>query len=287
MTLYIESVILDNFFATLTISDVSYRALSMRRSKKRMTIASLAGTVVAVLYPLLKIHAIWLLLIKIALFISLSMILFKKKGKLMPSAFVFLALTFAFGGVLFAVGLTVFGDVERALRLPISNLPAGILAAGVWGAYLLTKRVCRRIKRTRGIARLTYRYQIEALGNAVSGLAFLDTGNRLYDKNSDMPVIVLSQAPSLKILGDKGLSSLARGTEKEISSSAHYLPFIGAGNKTSRLLIINPEAVRLYSGQTEHIIKGVVLGLMLTSLSAGAEYDALLPPHVVTELNEP
>ena len=275
---------MDNFFATLFISDVSYRALSVARSKKRMLSAAGVGTAAAVLYPFLRIHAAGLFIIKITLFIVLSLILFYKKGRIVSSAAVFLALTFAFGGLLFAFGLSVHGTVDRALRLPVSSLPAGLVAAGVWSAYLLCKSVARKCKRTRGLSGLMCRFEIHALGKTVFGTAFLDTGNRLYDGKSDLPVMVLGACASLTILGDKGFLALLKEQTDAIASSAHYIAYNGAGEKNNRILVIKPDIVRLYKGQTEHIVKDVMLGLLLARFSNAAEYDALLHPAITGDL---
>ncbi|MCL2796529.1 MAG: sigma-E processing peptidase SpoIIGA [Firmicutes bacterium] len=291
MTVYIESVILDNFFATLLISDVSIRALSISRSKLtkfRMLLAACVGTAVALIYPLLKIHAALLFAVKFALFAVLALILFCKKGRkagrVVSSSAVFLALTFAFGGVLFAIGFSVFGDAGKALRLPVTNLPVGLVAAGGWGAYLLSRKVARKLKRSRDLSQLLFRYEISVAGKTVTGTAFLDTGNRLYDAKTDLPVIVLGAPASLSILGDEGLSALLWDKEREVFPGARHIAFSGAGGKKSRLLILKPDAVRFYEGQAEHIIQDAVLGLSLGSFSDAAEYDVLLHPALVGSL---
>jgi len=283
MTVYIESVILDNFFATWLISDVSYRALSLARSRLRILSASAAGTASAVLYPFLKIHPVFLITIKMALFTALSFILFYKKTRRPVSASaVFLALTFTFGGLLLALGLGVYGDVEKALRLPVTNLPIGLILAGGWGAYLLSRKAARKLKRVRDVSCRIYDCTIEALGKTVSTAAFLDTGNRLYDEKTDLPVMVLGARASLQILDDEKLSAILRGKEREICDTARYIKYKGVGDgKKSRLLLIKPDAVRFYTGQADHTIKDVMLGLSFARFSDAAEYDVLLHPALM------
>ena len=197
MSIYIESVILDNFFVTMLIAHLSYRALSLTRSYIRIIAASLLGTAVAVLYPLLKIHAAFLFVIKVGLFVLLTLILFYKKSRMISSATVFLAITFTFGGLLFALGLAFYGNIEKALRLPVTNIPVGLILAGGWAAYMISNKAVRKLKRVRDTRRHVSRVEIDILGKTVSGSAFLDTGNRLYDDKSDLPVIVLGDRKSV------------------------------------------------------------------------------------------
>jgi stage II sporulation protein GA (sporulation sigma-E factor processing peptidase) len=277
MSVYIESVILDNFFVTLLISLLSYRALSIRRSRRRHFFAALTGTAVAVAYPLLDLHAAFLVLIKLALAAVLVLILFYKKAKMFPAACVFLGLTFAFGGALFAIGYAFYGDVHAALTLPVTFLPTGLIIAAALVLYLIYKKIVRKLKRVRDAKTYLVRAEIDALGKTVSGVAFLDTGNRLYDPKTDLPVVVLGAEPSLQILGDSGLCAMLRGQIGEISPSARYME-IGGVAGSGRLLLLKPDALRFYIGQVKHTIVDVELGLSLKKLSDAAGYDMLLHP---------
>ncbi|MCL2061941.1 MAG: sigma-E processing peptidase SpoIIGA [Firmicutes bacterium] len=281
MTLYIESVIVDNFFITLLVALLSFRALSVSPSRVRIVCASLLGTAAALCYPLLSMHAAWLFLLKAVLAVGLCLILFYKKCKVLPAAGIFCALTFTFGGALFALGLIFYGDVAAALSRPVTNLPVGILIASGLLIYFFVKKITLKYKRVRDIKEYAADIQID-MGNATfTARAFLDTGNRLYDPETLLPVIVAGSRISLQILGDKGLGALLRGNLTEISPSARYISYTSANGSKSKLLIVQPKQVRFCLGADKHIIKDVALGLALHKFTDAVEYDVLLHPALL------
>ena len=282
MVVYIEAVILDNFFITWLLASGTYRALSLVYSRLRIISAAFLGTLVAVMYPLLPIHFGFLLGLRVGLLLLLSTILFYKKAKMVPSALIFLMFTFTFGGALFAIGLAVHGSVEAALTLPVSNLPPGLIIFGGFLIYMLLKRIMRRLRRVHYAKEYTGKVEIDIFNKTFSGSGFLDTGNMLYESKSDLPVVVLSTKMSLQILGDKGLSALLREQIQEISSIARYLHYTGVDGKKNKMLILKPEGLRFYHGQDTHKLEGAVLGLALSQYGKFAQqYDVILHPAVV------
>lgn len=281
---FIEFVIIDNFVITLLIADTTYRVLSMQRSILRMLIAAAIGTVGAVFFPFLNLSAILILPIRATLLVVLSLILFLKKGKMFFGGLIFLLLTFLFGGALFGLGLMIHGDVETALRVPVTNIPAGVIVGVVWLLYIITKKVLRKLKRVADAKDSISTVEIDILGKNIKCRAFMDTGNRLYDTKSDLPVIVLSKKASLQVLGDEGLFAFLRGDYKKICSESRLISYSGATGKTANLLILKPKEVRFFLGQTSHIYNDVLVGLSMTTFQDSVEYDVLLHPALVRTL---
>jgi sigma-E processing peptidase SpoIIGA len=188
--------------------------------------------------------------------------------------------TFSFGGALFALGLIFHGDVTKALTTPVVNLPVGFIIAGGYLIFIIAKAASLKLKRVRDVKVNIARAEIDIFGRTVSGSAFLDTGNRLYDSDTGLPVIVLSCRASLAVLGDGGLSALLRDKIKEISPFARYISYKGAGGQKSRVLLLKPDALRFYTGQDPHTIKDVVIGLSMSGFSDAVSYDMILHPAV-------
>jgi len=243
--------------------------------------AAVLGTIVAVFLPFVPMGAGFLLLIRIGLFVALVAVLFYKKAKLLLASGVFLCATFVFGGALFAVGLMAHGSITDALSLPVSNFPPGIMIAGGLLVYFLYKKVIARLKRVRDASDYMSEVEIDIFSSTFKGKAFLDTGNRLYDKGSDLPVVVLSAAMSLRILGEAGFEAVLRGNIKEVCKAARYIEYGGADGKKSKLLVLKPDALRFYIGQDLHTIKDVMIGLAFTQFQDAIAYDAILHPAIM------
>ncbi|MCL2847271.1 MAG: sigma-E processing peptidase SpoIIGA [Firmicutes bacterium] len=265
MVVYIEVVIIDNFFITLLISILSYRALSVKISYYRAFLASIIGTAVAVIFPFLNWHFGFLLSLRIALLLSLTFILFFKKAKLLSSSLIFLAVSFIFGGALFAVGLNIHGSVENALTLPVSNIPVGLVILFALIMYVILRKLLSKIKRTFFTKDLILKTNFSIFNKEFSVLGFVDTGNMLWCNRFDLPVVILSSSLSLEILGDRGLSALLRDKLSEIHPKAYYINSNSVGNKKSKILVLPLEKFMFYNQNIPHRIEGVALGLSIGS----------------------
>jgi len=287
MNVYIEAVLIDNFFITWLIAVLTFKALSIKVNWLRIAIASTLGMVVALIFPFIDIHIAITLTIRIALFIGLSFILFFKSRRFILASLVFLAFTFTFGGAIFAIGLAVHGSLYYALTRPVTNIPVGAIIFAGFLIYFVMKKLVRKLKRVYLAKGLTTTVKIEILDKELEFNAFLDTGNVLYDKKTDLPVVVLSAIASLKVLGDKGFSAYLRGKINEIDKKAHYMDFSGVDGKKNKLLILEPDNFLVYFGQATHKIEGVVLGLTLGSSKGFVNNnDVLLHPAIYSsELN--
>ena len=282
MYAYIEQVLIDNFFITMLLAVMSYRALGIKSSKLRIALASILATAVSVAFPLLDIHALALLAIRAALFIILSLILFCKKSKLITSAITFLLLTFTFGGALFAVGLFIHGSVERALTLPAFRFPPGIIIGGGFLMYFIVKRVIAKFKRAQISQSLTAPVEVEIFSKKLAAVGFLDTGNLLFDTKTDLPVVIFNAKLSLQVLGDNGLSALLRERLNEIQGGAHYMYYSGVDGTKHKMLILIPQKFVYYIGDVAHKIEGVAVGLVLSKYGQFSEkFDCLLHPAIM------
>lgn len=281
MTVYVECVIIDNFSVTMLAALLSYRFLSVTVSKSRCVIASAVGTAVAVSYPLINAHALVLVLIKIALWAVLSTILFWKKCNVPKGAGAFLLITFFFGGVMFALGLMVYADVNKALSLPLSDFPIGVVILGAIGAYAVGRRVVMRVKRVRDSRSFVADTEITVFSKTFKSKGFLDTGNRLYDEKTGLPVVVLNAKAALQLLDTDKLSAILNKRGEEISDGAHYIDYSTVGGKSNKILVLKPQEIRLYFGQTEHRIKDVMIGISFSKFGDSTEYDVILHPAIV------
>lgn len=278
MQVYIELVILDNFAIIFLLAKLSYYLVGEPAKMFRLISACVVGTAVAVFYPF--IGGIWLpIVLKIGTGLVLSVILFKPK-KLFKGMFFFFILTFTYGGALFAVGLFVHGNVEAALTKPVASVPIGVSLFTAYVLCVCVKRMVLRMKKSRDINGFLYDAEIRVGGSSVECKAFLDSGNRLYDDKSGLPVVIASAGTLAKALGDEQMSALFLGKTKGFDE-AHYVDYKTVSGK-SKLFVFRPDELVVYVADKKNIISDVMLGVAFRRLSDVESYGLILNPAVMT-----
>lgn len=136
-----------------------------------------------------------------------------------------------------------------------------------------------------------YSIQIEWDDRRLQLNALLDTGNRLHDPLTKIPVIII-ELNQIKNLLPKEVVCL---TESFNAGDARYdfelpphwtervriLPFNSLGREHGVLFGFRPDQIRVGSKKNETIIKDVVVALYNRPLSAEGAFHALIPPTVL------
>ncbi|MCI9031698.1 MAG: sigma-E processing peptidase SpoIIGA [Clostridia bacterium] len=278
MQVYIELVILDNFALIFLLARLSYYLICELPNKPRMISACTLGTTVAVFYPFLNGILVPAIL-KIVTGLFLSLILFKPK-KLLKGMLFFFILTFTYGGTLFALGLFIHGNAEAALTKPVASVPVGIALLTAYILFVDLKKAIFKIRKSRDINGFIYDAEIRVCGSAVECKAFLDSGNRLYDDKSGLPVVIASAGTLAKALGDDQMSNLLLGKTSGFAG-AHYVEYLTVGGK-SKLFVFRPDELVVYVEDKKNIISDVMLGVAFKRLSDVESYGLILNPAVLT-----
>lgn len=280
MSAYIEYVILDNFVVTYAIASLTYRIMLKRVCLLRAAIASFIGTAVAVFYPFIKGDAL-VLIIKIVLWGILSLILFLKKEKFFMCALTFLSLTFLFGGVMFGIGFIVSGDASEALRLNMLDFPVSAIILGVFLCWWIVKKISVKFHRIRDLGGVIYDFSLSILGNTMKFRGLMDTGNRLYDKVSGLPVIVLSAKSLMGNISDEQFRIMFSGRGDTLQPQAHYMEISTVAGGKNKILLLKPDAFVLYSARGGNILYDVMVGVSFSPIKDAIGYDAILHPALI------
>lgn len=280
MSAYIEYVILDNFTVTCLIASLTYRIMLKRTNRIRTLVASLTGTAVAVFYPFVK-NDVLVIIIKLALWIVLSLILFLKKEKFFMCALTFLGLTFLFGGVMFGIGFVVSGDATAAMRVNMLDFPVSVIIAGVFICWLAVKKILVKFHRMRDLGGVIYDFSLSVLGNTMKFRGLMDTGNRLYDKVSGLPVIVLSAKSLMGNISDEQFRIMFSGRGDTLQPQAHYMEISTVAGGKNKILLLKPDAFVLYSAGGGNILYDVMVGVSFSPLKDAIGYDAILHPALI------
>lgn len=179
-TIYIDSLFLLNLIIDYLICLLSARVCGLRLRRLRyLAAAALGGAYSVAMYlPGLEWLALWPM--KLCLWLAMALTAYGSEERMLRCGVVFLAVSAAFGGFMWAI--------ELSGRHPAFDLRTMLLA------FVLCYALLRLI--FGGRARLAEARRVKVLleldGRQVELTALVDSGNRLRDPVSGLPVMVVS-----------------------------------------------------------------------------------------------
>ena len=228
---YIEVVILNNFFVNLFIIYLTYAVTNKKFKKLRSVIAAIIGAIFAVIYPLVGkykyVIAILLSPIMVLIFFS-----FKTAKEYFFGLLIFTGITFALGGA--TMGIIYLSGLKITSSIAYGFTVLGCLFVTYFIKQMLKRRSGRRIDK---VTLYLYGEKYELKG-------LYDTGNSLSDKTTLKPVVVLS-----KKLGDRFVSK----SDREITVKT-----VGG---TASLKLLTPEKIELAKGKDVSVKKDFLVAV--------------------------
>ncbi len=206
---------------------------------------------------------------------------------------------FYFWGAFFLASFVVAGALTALLNFELFRRifasPQGmLLIGGVCLAIYLLFALLRPFWDDKRWQKLWRReLQVAWQGKEKIVPAFLDTGNRLRDPFSSLPVIVIDYRslegllPELifRCLAEEGTepwSVLDELTDPAVMRCFTLIPCRGVGQRNEILLGFRPDRVAFYeNGESRQLGSPVFLGLARRGFGPAAEYRALLPPELL------
>ena len=270
MEVYVEYVIIDNLIIDYLLLKLSTKTAKVRTSFFRLFISSLIGTLVAVIMPLFTFSNATKILIKVLLSFVMCFISAKTdclKTHLFNLLF-FVLYTFLLGGAIIA--LFYFAGVEYTVYFTLnynSFMPIGITVLLSYLFYTLTSKVIRRVFLIRNIQPFFRKCVVIIGGKKFVVKGYIDSGNSLFEKKYNLPVIVASKNLSTKLFS---------GDIKVKNQGAINYQTAG-GEGVMDLYVI--DKLLIYNGATVSSIKSVLLGKSEQNFYGG-ECDLLLHPSL-------
>ena len=265
MKVCIEYVIIDNLIMDYLLLKASSALLKIKFKKGRLILASLAGVICAVIFPLLSVKAEYLFLLKIMSGALVCFIAVNHRSVFGYFEYfnVFLLITFVTGGAVIGV-FYLMGIRISEYSQAKSVLPVGVSVGVAYITAIVVKRVAE--KTVNGLITDKFRYNcILKSGSAVvRTIGYFDSGNMLIDKATGLPVALCKRSVIQKIAKRGGKVTKPRKMEISTVSSVGTIDLyeidcmlIERGEERKRadcLLGVSAE-----SRQTEELIFGAYL----------------------------
>lgn len=283
MSIYIEYVILDNFVINYLILLCVKKTMRLKTKWYLIALSSLLGTIVAVVLPLLRLNNFIAIPIKVALGLIMVLILtrFVRVKDYIFSFLLFLGYTFLLAGGCMATLLVLGCDLESLAAGGYDTImPIGLimLIVALWVSIVVM--VATHISRRRNIAPFLRKTVLCLEEHRLEISAFIDSGNKLMDSKSGMPVIILSYFELLKHF-DKGVvESLAIGQGGKLFKGVHKIPYNTISGEAKDMVVFEADKLVIFDGDKEYTTNRFIVGITYKKFKDAADYQMLLNPAI-------
>ena len=305
LVVYVDLVFLSNLVIDGAVLLMTAWVRGLRPKWWRLTASAAVGAVYTALLFLPGAGPLYSALAKIALSIAMLLIAFGFGGlrPFLRNAAAFYGINFAAaggviglhyllqsrGGIWDRLWLTEGGGVGIELQY---GMAAMLAAAGA--ALLVYRAVWIGRKHTERTLDILAEVTVEIGGRAARCTGLIDTGNRLYDPLTRMPVMVAEASLWRGELPAGWISALQAGEVEQLLSkldpAAHewgdrlrFVPFRGIGGKAQLMLAIKPDRVRIERDGRSFETGRVLVGLEGGRLASDGSYRAIIHPSLLEE----
>ena len=280
MSVYIEYVVIDNLVIDFIVLYLVALCMQYKIAWYKLFFSACLGTFMAVVFPMLTIPMLLSLFCKFML--SVFMVLIIKRPKSLKAFGVSLGLFYVFtwllGGMIYALIWALGGDFISSSALTYSApIPVGVLLAIAVVYGVILAKIARKMYKVKHMQPFIKKVELYALGVRMQFVAYVDSGNRLFDASSHLPVVVVQDTVLEKCLGTMVVDALFEGKLKN-APDLHFLPIHSVGGESTQIPIFYVEKC-LIDGVP--VMMDFYVGVTRTKFEDAVKYEALLHPSLV------
>ena len=263
MTVYVEYVLIDNFFIDFMLMKTAFSITGKTVSRGRIIACSVLGAVFALLYPLITENAFIITAAKILFGLLLTFIAakFSCLKDYVTFTAVFMGLTFFTGGAVIGAFSVLGIDYSSEYSVALMVLPVYIAFTGI-------KRIIRYFYRKKDAFAGVVDAEIVFCGKTVRIRGFFDTGNGLYKDFS--PVVLVSKKALTPFINPLFFKNARSVDVKTV-------------NNSERKICFKPDFIVIYSGGKKNIYNNVAVAVTGQTFDG---YDAILHPALMGKNTE-
>ena len=285
MSIYIEYVLIDNLVINTLILLCVKNTLKLKVKGWRLFLSATLGTIVSVVLPLLNLSSLWQLPIKIVLGIVMVLILssYLKLKEFVISFVLFILYTILLAGAS-VVTLLTFGTSLEALSAGgyDISIPLGIVLSIVSLYVVIIIYIGRYLTRKRDLSPFLRKVDIFISEKTVSVWAFIDSGNKLMDLKTGLPVVILSINALSKVFSEEEIESLMLlGGKGSLFKNVHNCEYNTISGEAKKMIVFEADKLVIFNGESEYTTNRFMLGITYKRFKDIVKYDCLLNPSVV------
>ena len=286
MSVYVEYVVIDNLIINFLLLKMVSMCLKQNSNYFRLIIASVFGTTIAVVLPLFNLSMVFQILIKFALGIIMVLLAYKVKSfkTFAISLILFISFTFLMGGACVALIIIMGGSIASNYSSMgyDAALPLGVMLAIISCYAWLIKVVVVHFYRRRDCLKFMAKVKLELNGKTAIFNGFIDSGNRIFDNKTGLPVIIVSKHALKDILPQDFINKMEENktNPSRVLKNAHFIQYSTLSGTARPMLVFKPNCLEYYY-DGKIINSKVMVGVADYTFSDSAKYEALLHPSML------
>lgn len=295
---YGDVILLENLVMNYLILWSTARLARYKHSRMKLFIASLLGSVYAVISYFPEYSYFYSVFMKILFSILIVTMAYTPEHIhiLLKLTGIFYIVSFIFGGAAFGLFYFVNGlELTRNGVSFIGDFPVKILVVAVIAAYFTVRLswdyIQHRIKRERIVLRIEMLFDKRQL----SLDALVDTGNSLRDPLTNVPVVITEYEKVKELLpdeiqkifelcGENDLNAIAEiMAVSKWASRFRLIPYKSLGRENGMLIGFKPDMITIFDEERKVQFSNIVIAIYRKKLSRDGEYSALIYPEMLKE----
>ena len=283
MEVYIEYVIIDNLIIDFLLLWSTLKVMGLKINKYLLIVSSLFGTIISCLLPLTPLNGWFSGLTKFIVGIIMVLLSYRFTSfkQFIYSFMIFMSFTFLIGGACYAVIILLGGTFENiTLGTYDTIVPVSIVIATCFIYAFIIFRLTKYIYRKKDMMPYIGEAEIEISGNIYKFKTYLDSGNRLYDKKTGAPVIILSAFALEKYISNDDMAKLIFGEKSKTFDNVHYLEYSTVEGKAKKMVVFTPKKLIIHTGDKTSTYENVCVGVTFKKFNDAINFDCLLHPSL-------
>ncbi len=293
MTVYIDIILLENLCMNYIILFATAYIMKIKISHIRIIASSSIGAVYSIMLYMQILPIYSSIFMKIILSVVMVYISYAPKSVkiAIKQLIIFYLISFAFGGCAFALLYFVKPqDIFIKNGVYIGTYPLKIALLGGIVGFIITYIAFKIIKNKATKEEMIYKLKIKINDKTVEVNALLDTGNKLKDPITLVPVIVIEKQKLYNFLPEEILENIDKiiggDSDKLIEENIKYMskfrviPYNSIGKQNGLMLGFKADEVKIIIDEEERTIKNTIIGIFNQSFNSQT-YSALISLEII------
>lgn len=277
MEIYVEYLLIDNLVINSIIILLTSKFASFKIKKKRVFFVSIFACLFSFVFPYISNLNMYLLFatkLFVGFIITLTLKKFKRIRDVVLCYLFFLTSTFLMGGVTYGL-INMFGLKTSINGIVINNFefPMGIiiLLISIY-VYLFFKLInYTKIKSLHNACCYDVSVKINDKIYNINGL--YDTGNIVYDNNSNKPILIISSNFYKKIVNSISANAFIDNMHNsDYLKNSHYINIKTISNN-EKILVFEIDSIKIYAKKRVYKSNNVCVGVSKTNFN---DFDCIL-----------
>ncbi|MBO8171135.1 MAG: sigma-E processing peptidase SpoIIGA [Bacillaceae bacterium] len=304
MVVYLDVAFLLNFIIDLILLRLTAFFARRTVSSRRLILGALvgAGYTVFLFFPPLSFLYTFAIKLLFSMVIICIVFGFHRWTAFLWNLTLFYFVSFLIGGGILALHFFLQGKMEMLSGVALVQTQGvfhpvtfSLLAVGIPLIVWLAVRTYHGIGRSKRMARYKARVLIEMNQQNVTCEGLVDTGNKLYEPLTRVPVMIIEMEQVKDLLPSSFVDKVREGVnvmedhdfftglDADWANTFRVIPFRGVMGKMDFLLAFRPDGVWIHMEDHVYSPEKVLVGINPEKLASHGDYQAIIHPDLVHE----